>query len=947
MKANHRSRSAILPIAVVLALAAIVLSCSSGPGSAPVAPGTTGRQDSGLSAAADRVLWGVWKVSIDSDTLDAEIVPLRSVEFTANVTRFMQPPSSPVNMVSIAVDPSSDPASGKFVVDVTLKHPFPGLNMYNGFDVRGIFMSDGSLAGLHDATVLRAGPVEGHLLNPDGYTRWWNWSEFLNYGTVFGATQGKLAPPIQPTATVNGYKYFAQGLGLEDPVTALDPASRGFFPATPGVFSRRYEIQFKMDGGSPVLAFNYAVDASWEQPDASFAPDYPQEAFPISANCQEAYNVAVKDGGSTAYYTSEGDKGGNFVIDIEVFDWQGGANHNVPGEVNGIWLEGDIIGGLVDVLAGATVLPGTTPNSAIYEITIPPVNMTGPGDFEVFGTVRNTDPNSYQPQVPEGPMFIYADVPLAAYFVGKVTVLNNAPYPPPTVLGIDPPEGLPDCTEEHVTVTGTGFINGATFRLERSGETAIEATDVAFVNSTTLTGDLYLAGATPGPWDLTVKNPGGGYGTLPDAFTVLDVIFVDGDNAGDPGMDGTKQHPFDTIQKGIDAAATQGDKVVLVDQNAANYVPFVLKNNSHVIGCDWNDGVGWPTVMQTNISTYESGVSNATIEGLFFDITISSGDTGLYFGGGNGITLTSCKFSGVSTTGGSYFVRFSGTQNIDIGYCEFTKIYQRGADTGWRNLSALLCESINYLHLHHSEFHDCGYDVPDAGAYGNSVNLVRVAGSHNVDFHNLLMYNVFDKTNCIRPSPNPDPQNAMTVLSLSNINSFDYIGYFNLQDITVDDVRHADPPGSTIVNAGHSNISYMGMVGGDVRVWKNNIASNLTPTDESMVAGNSSYFGWWIDGYLVPPPSPMPMDYSLCYNLGYPLPGGANGYMWASGFINQCSAGIGSYQNSQQINPQYDMTPGANFYHPTNPLIAAGGDDGGEMGAFGGPEGDWIPPSQL
>jgi hypothetical protein len=89
------------------------------------------------------------------------------------------------------------------------------------------------------------------------------------------------------------------------------------------------------------------------------------------------------------------------------------------------------------------------------------------------------------------------------------------------------------------------------------------------------------------------------------------------------------------------------------------------------------------------------------------------------------------------------------------------------------------------------------------------------------------------------------------------------------------------------------------------------------------------------------------MDYSDCFSLGKPLPPGANGYQWSSGYINQCSAGTGSYQNYQDIDPAFDMTPGDTFYHPTNTQVSQGADDGTEMGAFGGPEGDWIPPSQV
>ncbi len=950
MKTRFQARLAAVPVVIVILLSWVVLSCSSG-SQGPLSPDITGKAQSSAASVPDRVLWGIWNVSIDPESMTAGVTPLRTGEFTANVTRFMQPPLSPVHMVSIKVDGSSDPSSGHFVVDVTLRHPFPGLNMYNGFDVRGILFSNGSITGSYDSTVLRAGPDDTRLVNADGYTRWWNWEEFKSYETIFGATQGKLAPPVHPTGTVNGYKYFAQGLDLEDPVTALDPASRGFFPTNPGAFARRYDIQFRMDGGTPAFDFNYAVDASWDQPDPSFAPEYPQEAFSLYANCQEAFNIVLTDAGSNAYYIDDSQKGGKFVLDIEVFDWQGGDNGDVPGEISGIWLEGDVLGGAVDVKASATVLPGTTINSSIFEIEIASLNLTGSGDFEVFGTVESADPATYEPQVPGGDLFKYPDAPLAAYFVSTVKVSGELPNPAPTVTSIDPDEGIPDCTEEHVTVGGANFMDGATFRLEKTGQTPIEAIDAVYVDANTLEGDLDLLGAAVGAWNVVVENPDSQTGSLPNGFTVLDVLYVDGDNAGDPSMNGSSSHPFDTIQKGIDAAAAQGNKPVLVDQCAANYAPFALKNNSHVIGCNWNDGVGWPTVMQTNANTYGTSISNATVEGLFFNMTISSGDTAMYFNQGSNLTLRGCKFSGVTSTIYGYFLRFYQSSYVEIDYCEFTKIYHRGSDTAWRALYPLYFGGTNYINVHNSEFHDIGFDIPDAGAFGNSLTVIRAGydnvSPHNVDLHNLLIYNIFDKTNCIRPSPNPDPQNWLTVLSLSNINSFDWVGYFKLYNITVDDIRHADPPSTTIVHAGHVNASYMAMVGGDPRVWKNNIASNIEPTDENMVSGNSSYYGWWVDNYVQPPPTPQPMDYSLCFNIGYPLPQGANSWQWASGFVNQCSAGTGSYQNYQQIDPQYDMTPGSDFYHPTNTLISEGGDDGGEMGAFGGPEGEWIPPSQL
>ncbi len=949
---------------ISIILTAVILGCSGSGNKGIVTPDLNPGKASTHSAGSAKILWGMWHVTIDPVTMTAEATPLRTADFTANITNFMQPPSSPTNMVSFIVDGSSDPGMGYFVVDVTLRHPFPGVNKYNGFDVRGALFSDGSITGVHDPSVLWQGPDDTHLVNADGYTRWWNWPEFTSYGSIFGANGGALAPPNQPTSTVNGYKYFADDLDLEEAMVDLDHGMRGFFTTTPGINQRRYEIQFKMAGSDIVYDFNYAIDASWDEPDPGYAPNYPVEAFSMNANCQEAYLVDVNDDQSTAWYVSGTENGGDLVLGIEVYDWQGGANGYVPAEVAGLYVEGDILSGVVDVLSSAVILPGSSVNSSIYEVTIGSLNLTGSGEFELFGTVENTAPNTYEPQVAGGSGFNFPSEPLAAFFTCIVTVHDVSPGDPPEVTSIDPNFGLPDCTPDFVTVYGSNFESGATFRLERDGFADFDAENVVWVDEFTLEGDLPLAGAESGLWDVMVENPTGLTGTLEDAFDVLDAIYVDGDNAGDPSMDGTMAHPYDTIQGGIDAAYSSNDEPVIIDQSAVPYDPFSLRNNSHVIGCNWNDGVGWPTVEQDAHNQYGNNVSNVTIEGLFFDLFMDyeiydSGlggnyAIGLYFQQGDGITITGCKFSAEVTRIRGIVVRFSRSLNVEISYCYFNEIYQEAIETNWRVLYVIQCGGTNGVEINHCEFHDIGYDVWDAGAYGTGLYIIRVGYEsstppHNVDLHNLLIYDVYNATDCIRPSPNPDPQNAVSCISLSNINSWDWVGDFKLYNITIDDIRHADTPSTTTVNAGHVNGGYFGMVGGDDIVMKNNIVSNIIGTDDPVIYGNTSYYGWWIDGYVQPGPSPYPMDNSAVYNVCWPdLPPNENWSSgWYNGWCNQVMAGTGCIYNYQNVDPQYSTTPGATFYHPQNTQYSTGGDDGGEMGAFGGPEGDWLPPSQL
>ncbi|MFH1675892.1 MAG: PQQ-binding-like beta-propeller repeat protein [bacterium] len=413
----------------------ILSNCSS---TSPVDPRIDKNPDFTHSVSIGRTLWGIWDVSIDSDSMTAETVPMRAADFTGNVTRFLQPPISPIQMLSIQVLPESKPNEGLFVLDVTVRHPFPGLNKYKGFDVRGILFSNGSVYGQHDQSVILAGQDETQLLNADGFTRWWNFTEFTTYGTLFGFTFGKLAPPNQPTATVNPYKQFADILGPETSTDELNIGNRGgFSPSAPSMNTRRYEIQFKIVGGQKVFDFQYAIDASWAKPDESYEPDYPVQAFPPEANCNEAFRIVTSDGGSTAWWKSPSEFGGNLNLDLEVSDWQaiiqpGGAID----EVSEIWLEGPILNEPVEILGDAIVIP-TDELSFKFTVTLENLSLSKAGTEYLFGTVVSKSPSTYEPQVPGGSAFDYPDAPLSAYFMAAVEIKEGSAEKPiwPTIMG--------------------------------------------------------------------------------------------------------------------------------------------------------------------------------------------------------------------------------------------------------------------------------------------------------------------------------------------------------------------------------------------------------------------------------------------------------------------------------------------------------------------------------
>ena len=70
-------------------------------------------------------------------------------------------------------------------------------------------------------------------------------------------------------------------------------------------------------------------------------------------------------------------------------------------------------------------------------------------------------------------------------------------------------------------VSGNGILNGATLQLQRSGQTAISASPVAYdPGQAAISGTFNLNGAALGIWDVVVKNPDGTTAELPGGFTV-------------------------------------------------------------------------------------------------------------------------------------------------------------------------------------------------------------------------------------------------------------------------------------------------------------------------------------------------------------------------------------------------------------------------------------------
>jgi len=526
-----RSNQGGLPtIPVLIGLIAVfftlILGCSgSSDDLNPFSPGLTNPTPVKTSAANNRVLWGMYEISIDSTNQTADVNPLRGPMFNANVTKFLQPPSAPIHLLTVLVDPSSNFQTGELALYISLKHPFVGLQKFSGFDVRGIVIGDGSIPFRFDTSALRAGDENLKLVNPDGWTRWWNPSEFTSYDTILGYTHGaKASPGYYGTATINAYKHFADNLDKDAVSIEGLAGTRGVFSDNPGLNTRRYEINFPVDPdtGMPVYKFGYAIDASWAVPSDDFLPEYPPEAFPPEANAQESWLVNINDAGTTAWYVDEDANGGSVQLSVTVYDWQGAWNHSgVAGEVAGIYLDCDLFNGTVDVVQDGMV-SGSGIGASVWTVDIYDINLENSGAYDCWLGVEAFSPENYAPQIEADPSFFdWPDVPLMGYGFGKINVSPDFPNGPPEIAAIVPNQGTQSTILTEVQVFGVNFQDGALFEFAHEDSSTLDITNVVWINEGLIECDINCDGPL-GFYDVTITNPDTQWGIFEDGFEVIE-----------------------------------------------------------------------------------------------------------------------------------------------------------------------------------------------------------------------------------------------------------------------------------------------------------------------------------------------------------------------------------------------------------------------------------------
>ncbi len=711
-------------LAALLMATFIAMGCSSG-GGTPTAP-TAGPDLTGSSShvgQAQTHLWGYYDVYVDVENQTVEAVLNRMCMFTANVTTFV---NNPVSNLSFHI--YGTPVTADYVdvdIDVTIKHPFPGMNQYDGYDVKGVFMGTGSATmeyssklkyaeygtdqALYDFndkdTLAYADPYGDELVGmPDGYTRWFNAKEFTFPG-IMGYTPGKLATPgyqSMLTATLNPYKYFADGMGADEDLWTWLNANA----ATNGVFSagtsntRNYYLRFPTSGG---VKYGYAVVASWK---GEAPEDHPANA-PEAAACMIDITPAV-------YYVDDTDRGGDLILDISLWGWDY--------QPTLIKIESTVLSAVHEFDAAEMTPTGGDANYSTYhcEINADAVSGTEGNEFWVIAEYGDFDYSSDFTPPGGAPA-----ATLAAFFRNDLYVSPEAYNKPPTITsGVDGEVKPIEWTTEIYTVVASdpdGDVLSYSWVVTEDDGTVVPGYGgVAGNGDGTIDIDWGdIAGWTQGPIPYIIYCEVSDGIAPPVEATPLDVeVWVVGDKwvsnhtdfASTPD-NGTLTEPYSNINQALSGHAS-GVKII-VDKGSATYTDVI--NQSSQPGftlrswCFHTTPVGRATISNTNSQGFYLNYTNdVTVQGFkiafptssyqyyffytyysnnlkiidnwFTGTTLSYQIMGIYSNYGNSMTVKNNLYSDVNSTNtwnSFYFIynyAYGASGAYDISQNEITNI---------------------------------------------------------------------------------------------------------------------------------------------------------------------------------------------------------------------------------------------------------------------------------
>lgn len=396
----------IIPMVVIVAF--VILSCSKGTGSA-VSPeianspneGTIPSQDQRVSSGSKNFLLGYYDIYFDPTEGTFEAVENRTAGFTLNMVPLLNNMSSPLNGITlenIVLHPDTPGILG-VDVDFRIYHPAPTMDRYLVYDVIGVIIGDGAKTLKYENLSVARRGTDLWMKNADGYTRWFNPSEFTSEN-IFGYVPGGFQN-YAGDAQVNPYKYYAMGLDPgEDPwefLTGTNPKESRFHNGD----SRTMELEFVLLPYGMGIRFGYAVVFCWEE--QGVGPYHPYHRDEVIAA-----SVTLTD---DIYYDGI-ESGGDLILDIELFAWE-----NQPDK---LWIDSTVLQSTEQFDAPSIGQP-VSEHISTYHIEIPSVPIYLE-DHEVWVIAESND---YDYSNNSG--FPCADGPLAAFYRYHFTIADQ-PY---------------------------------------------------------------------------------------------------------------------------------------------------------------------------------------------------------------------------------------------------------------------------------------------------------------------------------------------------------------------------------------------------------------------------------------------------------------------------------------------------------------------------------------
>ncbi|MDV2481379.1 PKD domain-containing protein [Methanoculleus sp. Wushi-C6] len=185
--------------------------------------------------------------------------------------------------------------------------------------------------------------------------------------------------------------------------------------------------------------------------------------------------------------------------------------------------------------------------------------------------------------------------------------------PAPAIAGITPNSGYAGSLVQVTGLSGTGFVDGATVRLTRTGQPDIVATGVSVVSSSKIACTLDLAGREAGAWSIVVTNPDGQSAVLPQGFTVRTPVALTLTAGEDTVMRG---NPFD-LTLGGESSRTYFIYIQAAEGTSPAEYPFIAPGQPGVssIGTTGPRTVANATAAsQANVTAGPSGTCTVRFE---------------------------------------------------------------------------------------------------------------------------------------------------------------------------------------------------------------------------------------------------------------------------------------------------------------------------------------------